>query len=110
MQPGGVVAHPRHVCCCVYHRLYEQEKVVAIAERLGKTPGQVILRYPIQRGIITIPKSTNAGRIRSNNQLFDFELTEADMEVLAGFENARGRACGFSNMTEHPFYPFHAEA
>ena len=80
--------------------------MVAIAERLGKTPGQVLLRYPVQRGIITIPKSTNAGRIAANIQLFDFELSDADMETLAAFENARGRACGFSNMAEHPLYPF----
>lgn len=87
-------------------KLYEQESVVAIAERLGKTPGQVLLRYPVQRGIITIPKSTNAGRIAANIQLFDFELSDADMETLAAFENARGRGCGFSNMAEHPLYPF----
>lgn len=87
-------------------RLYEQAKIVAIAERLGKTPGQVILRYPIQRGLITIPKSTNAGRIAQNIDLFDFELTDEDMATLASFENARGRACAFSNMKDHPLYPF----
>lgn len=90
-------------------KLYEQEKVLAIAKRLGKGAGQVLLRYPVQRGIVTIPKSTNAGRIASNIQLFDFELTDEDVATLASFEEARGRACGFDNMSEHPFYPFNAE-
>ena len=92
--------------CRAVYRLYEQAKIVAIAERLGKTPGQIILRYPVQRGIVTIPKSTNAGRIAANLALFDFELTEEDVAVLASFEEARGRACGFDNMKDHPLYPF----
>lgn len=42
------------------------EVVVGIAEKVGKTAAQVLLRYTVQRGIAVIPKSTNPGRLREN--------------------------------------------
>ena len=56
--------------------------IAAIAERLGRTPAQVMLRWAVQHGTIVIPKSSNEERIRSNAQIFDFELGDADMQAL----------------------------
>ncbi|HPR32971.1 MAG TPA: aldo/keto reductase, partial [Prolixibacteraceae bacterium] len=45
----------------------------------GKNPAQVVLRWDLQRGVATIPKSVKRDRIVSNAALFDFELSENDM-------------------------------
>ena len=53
-----------------------------IAERLGRTPAQVLLRWCIQRDAVVIPKSTHRERIAENAQMFDFTLTAEDMAAL----------------------------
>ena len=58
----------------------------AIAEAHGKSPAQVMLRWHLQEGRSAIPKSTNAGRIAENFDVFDFELTDADVETLNGLD------------------------
>jgi 2,5-diketo-D-gluconate reductase A len=56
--------------------------IVEIAERLGRTPAQVVLRWHLQRDAIVIPKSVTPARMRENFELFDFELTPADIERI----------------------------
>ncbi|MEA2403443.1 MAG: hypothetical protein QOE08_90 [Thermoleophilaceae bacterium] len=56
--------------------------VKQVAERNGRTPAQVLLRWGVQRGIPEIPKSTKRERIEENMQLFDFELSDEDMAEL----------------------------
>jgi 2,5-diketo-D-gluconate reductase A len=56
--------------------------VQSIAERTGKTPAQVVLRWHIQRGDIVFPKSVTPERIRENIDIFDFELSAADVEDI----------------------------
>ena len=53
-----------------------------IAAKYGKTPVQVVLRWDIQKGVVTIPKSVHAERIISNTQIFDFELSDEDMAII----------------------------
>jgi diketogulonate reductase-like aldo/keto reductase len=60
--------------------------ITAIAERLGSSPAQVVLRWHLQRGNIVFPKSTTPARIRENLPLFDFELEPADMERIAALD------------------------
>jgi 2,5-diketo-D-gluconate reductase A len=64
--------------------------VAEIAERLGRTPAQVVLRWHIQRDNVVFPKSTTPERMRENFELFDFELEPSDVEQIAGLD--RGEA------------------
>ncbi|WP_406077214.1 aldo/keto reductase [Micromonospora sp. NBC_00858] len=56
--------------------------VVDIAEQLGRTPAQVVLRWHVQRGDIIFPKSVTPKRIEENIRIFDFELDDAAMERI----------------------------
>jgi diketogulonate reductase-like aldo/keto reductase len=58
------------------------QPVHVIAERLGKTPQQVVLRWCVQHHTVPLPRSTSPDHTRSNFQIFDFELTEEDMRTL----------------------------
>ena len=60
----------------------EHPTIVAIAERLGRTPAQVIVRWHLQHQIVVIPKSVQEQRIRSNADVADFALTDDDMAAL----------------------------
>ncbi|MFF5177675.1 aldo/keto reductase [Micromonospora sp. NPDC000316] len=64
--------------------------VVDIAEQLGRTPAQVVLRWHVQRGDIIFPKSTTPKRIEENTRIFDFELDDAAMERITELD--RGEA------------------
>lgn len=55
----------------------------AMAKKYGKTPAQIILRWNIQLGISTIPKSSNPTRIKENFSIFDFTLLDEDMTALS---------------------------
>ncbi|WP_293820548.1 aldo/keto reductase [uncultured Parolsenella sp.] len=69
--------------------------VTDIAGRLGKDAGQVCVRWSLQHGFVTMPKSLHPERVRSNSEVFDFELTEADMVALDALD-------GPDNYTFHP--------
>ena len=56
--------------------------VGAIAERLGRTPAQVLVRWCLQRGLVVLPKSTHRERIEENAEVFDFTLSDEDMAAL----------------------------
>ncbi|MCV7205893.1 oxidoreductase [Mycolicibacterium peregrinum] len=60
--------------------------ITGIAERHGKTPAQVLIRWHIHLGNIVIPKSVNPERIVSNFDVFDFDLDESDMSAIASLE------------------------
>ena len=66
--------------------MFELPELKAIGEKYGKTPAQVMLRWHIQRGIVVIPKSTHIERMEENFNIFDFELTAEDMEVIASLD------------------------
>jgi diketogulonate reductase-like aldo/keto reductase len=60
--------------------------ITGIAEEAGRTPAQVVLRWQVQLGNVVIPKSVTPARIVENTQLFDFELSEAQLGAIAGLE------------------------
>jgi diketogulonate reductase-like aldo/keto reductase len=64
----------------------------AVAERVGRRPAQVMLRWAIQHQAVVIPKSIRKERIVSNAQLFDFELSDADMRALDALDRTGGSA------------------
>jgi 2,5-diketo-D-gluconate reductase A len=66
--------------------------VTAIAERLGRTPAQVVLRWHVQRGDVAFPKSVSRERMAENFALFDFELGTEDMAAITGLD--RGERTG----------------
>ncbi len=66
--------------------------VKQIADAVGRTPAQVLLRWCVQREIPVIPKSTHRERIEENAQIFDFTLSEEDMTALDGLDQSRGTA------------------
>ena len=70
----------------------ETESVVAIAERLGISTGQVVLRWHLQQGRIVIPKSANPERIRANLDVTSFDLTEADLAAIDALEAGNRQA------------------
>ncbi|MGQ8873731.1 aldo/keto reductase [Paenibacillus sp. TSA_86.1] len=70
--------------------LMEHPLLQDIAAKYGKSPAQVILRWDLQNGIVTIPKSVTPERIHANTELYDFELTAEEIEQINGLnENKR---------------------
>lgn len=64
--------------------------ITAIADRVGRTPAQVILRWHLQQGRIVIPKSVTPARIRANLDIVGFDLTAADLAAIDGLEQPGG--------------------
>jgi 2,5-diketo-D-gluconate reductase A len=73
-----------------------------IAERLGRSPAQVTLRWHVQRGDVVFPKSVTRSRIEENFAIFDFELDEADMTAISALD--RGERTG-PNPDEFNYVP-----
>ena len=73
-------------------RVVEVPELVAIGEKYGKSAVQVTLRWNLQHGVITIPKSVKKERIISNSEIFDFELSDDEMQVIDALD--RGTRVG----------------
>ncbi|WP_370332154.1 aldo/keto reductase [Mycolicibacterium hippocampi] len=67
--------------------LLDNAAVTAVAEAYGKTPAQVLVRWSLQLGNVVIPRSSSPERIRSNLEVFDFELTDDQMATLNGLDD-----------------------
>jgi 2,5-diketo-D-gluconate reductase A len=67
--------------------LLDDATIVAIADRHGRTPAQVILRWHLQLGNVVIPKSVTPERIRENIEIFEFELSDEDMAEFARLDS-----------------------
>jgi diketogulonate reductase-like aldo/keto reductase len=71
-------------------RHLRDRKVARVAERLGRTPAQVLIRWALQRDVVVLPKSTHHERIEENAQVFDFQLSDEDMRTLDDLDRTGG--------------------
>ena len=67
-------------------KLFEQDIVNDLAKKYGKSPGQIVLRWDLQKGVVTIPKSVKRQHILSNADVFDFELSAEDVAYIDGLD------------------------
>lgn len=70
------------------NEMFAEPAVVELAAKYGKTPVQVLLRRTVQDGVAVIPKSVHTERIQENIDMFDFELTDAEMSALRLLDKA----------------------
>lgn len=69
--------------------IFRQPVLKAMAEKYGKTTGQVMLRWLLQRGIVVIPKSVHKARMQENFDVFDFALDDSDMEAIKALDTKK---------------------
>ena len=78
--------------------LYAEPVILAAAENHGKTPAQILLRWGVQNGLIVIPKSANPVHIKENIDIFNFALSDAEMNKINGLnEDYHGAPTGDNN-------------
>ena len=65
------------------HEIFTNTTLAEIGKKYSKSNGQVILRWLLQRGIVVIPKSVHKTRMEENFNVFDFELSQEDMETIS---------------------------
>lgn len=87
----------------------DQQVVQAAARRLGKTPAQVVLRWAVQRGTAIVPKTSRPERLAENLAIFDFELTQEEMNAISALnQNRRFNDPGdFCEAAFHTFCPIY---
>ncbi|KAL9428965.1 hypothetical protein AB3S75_030879 [Citrus x aurantiifolia] len=87
---AAIKAGYRHIDCAqIYGNEKEHPVVNMVAEKLGKTPAQVCLRWGLQMGNSLLPKSTNEVRIKENLDVFDWSIPEDLLAKFLGIEQAR---------------------
>ncbi|MCH1984067.1 aldo/keto reductase [Ruminococcus sp. OA3] len=77
------------------YEIFTRPELVSIGEKYGKTPAQVALRWNVQRGVVVIPKSVHKERMKQNMNIWDFALTQEDMEAIAKLD------MGHSEIVDH---------
>jgi 2,5-diketo-D-gluconate reductase A len=72
----------------------DEPTITQTADKVGKTPAQVVLRWHIQRGDVVFPKSVTPSRMKENFELFDFELEPTDMEAITALDRSEDGRTG----------------
>jgi len=99
-------------------RLLQDEKIAEIAKKYDKSSAQILLRFQVQRGVAVIPKSVNPLRIAQNKDIFDFTLSDEDVNAIRALnkplrlcipkiQNAKGEYV--PRDAGHPEFPFNIE-
>ena len=70
-------------------KIFDIPEMQEMARKYGKSIAQIVLRWDLQKGVVTIPKSSKKERIIANGDLFDFELSEADVQVLDAMDRQK---------------------
>lgn len=73
-------------------KIFEVPEIQALAEKYGKTIAQICIRWSLQMGFLHLPKSVTEARIKENADVFDFELSVRDMQIISGLKGC----CGYS--------------
>ncbi|KAF1298114.1 2,5-diketo-D-gluconic acid reductase [Enterococcus sp. JM4C] len=73
-------------------KIFEVPEMKKIAEAHGKSIAQIAIRWSLQHGFLPLPKSVTPSRIEENTQVFDFELSDAEMSVIDGLDGVVGKA------------------
>lgn len=71
------------------NEMFAQEKIINIANKYSKTPAQTLLRFLTQQNIVVIPKSVHEERINENINIFDFKLTEEELNIIKGLDQKK---------------------
>ncbi|XP_054154485.1 1,5-anhydro-D-fructose reductase-like [Oppia nitens] len=88
-------------------KLLTDPVVTRLAQKYKKNAGQILLKFEAQRGVIVIPKSVSVDRIRSNIQIFDFQLTADEIRELESLDrNYRSCVFNINGIPTLPNYPF----
>jgi 2,5-diketo-D-gluconate reductase A len=85
-------------------KVLDDAVIERIADSVGRTPAQVVLRWHIQRGDIVFPKSVSPDRMRANFELFDFELGGSDMDAISALDRGEPGRTG-PNPDEFDYVP-----
>jgi 2,5-diketo-D-gluconate reductase A len=85
-------------------KVLDDEVITRIAEAHHKTPAQVVLRWHIQRGDVVFPKSVHPERIKANFDLFDFDLTNGEVDEIKGLDRGESGRTG-PNPDEFDYVP-----
>lgn len=75
-------------------RILDHPVLVDVAERVGRTPAQVVLRWHLQRGDVIFPKTVTPSRLEENLALFDFALSAVDMAAISGLDRGEDGRTG----------------
>jgi diketogulonate reductase-like aldo/keto reductase len=67
-------------------RIFGNPLLLSLAKKYGKSPAQIVLRWDLQLGVVSIPKSVHRERIEENSRIFDFELSLPDLEALSSLD------------------------
>ncbi len=70
--------------------VFKNAQIAEIAEKYNKSVGQTVLRWCLQNGFLPLPKSANPMRIKQNSEIFDFELSDSDVDIISNLEGCCG--------------------
>lgn len=76
-----------------HNNFFKQPILLKIGDKYGKSAAQVALRFLIQSGVVVIPKTVHKERMIENFNIFDFELTESDMDLIRGLDEGKSLFC-----------------
>lgn len=79
------------------HGVFTDSVLTSIGEKYGKSAAQAVLRWNIQRGVVIIPKSIHKERMLQNINIWDFELTEEEMDTIANMDMGHSEIVDHSN-------------
>ncbi|CAO4364988.1 unnamed protein product [Caenorhabditis nigoni] len=92
-------------CPLAKGKYLEDEVLCRIADKYQKSPAQICLRWSVQQNVATVPKSTDLKRLKENTDVFDFELSEQDMNILSSFSSKNRKIVDLSNICQKMSLP-----